>query len=300
MELTPGQHIDLPRPGLIEVLSVAFNRTVWELVRRAGRAVTADEIAARAAVPVANVQAALGHLLAAGLVKPALAVGTRRRDGFKIAHERLVIAYDGDDAAQAGIARRLRSELASHGRSVLETARAQAALHPSHASHAEPSPKSDEQAIEVHRSVHLEPHEFAELSRRMQAVHDYLEMLERNAGGRPHACNFHVTLEARPLRTPVLPTATLHVIHRKLTLGGEGSHSGSGLGGGAAARRTSVLSAREREVGEMLARGKSCPEIAGSLSVSVNTVRTITKRLYAKLGIRRRAELVNWLRGPTL
>jgi DNA-binding CsgD family transcriptional regulator len=50
----------------------------------------------------------------------------------------------------------------------------------------------------------------------------------------------------------------------------------------------------------MLARGQSCPEISSALDVSVNTVRTITKRLYAKLGVRRRAELVHWLRGPTL
>ena len=101
MELTPGQHLDLPRPGLSETLSLAFNRTVWELVRRAGRGVTADDLAARASMPVTEVQAALNALVAVGLVKPAVAIGTGRRDGYKIAHERLVLAYDRDDAAQA-------------------------------------------------------------------------------------------------------------------------------------------------------------------------------------------------------
>jgi DNA-binding CsgD family transcriptional regulator len=301
MELNPGQHLDLPRPGLFETLSLAFNRTVWELVRRAGRGVTADDLAARASMPVTEVQAALNALVAVGLVKPAVAIGTGRRDGYKIAHERLVLAYDRDDAAQASIAQKLRSEIAAHGRSVLETARAQAALHATSTESAPEAPSvRHDHAIEVHRSVHLEPQEFVELSRRMQAVQDYLEMLERSTEGRPHACNYHITLEARALQTPVLPTAMLHVVHRRMTLGSHEKPVAGVLGAPAAGRRTTVLSTREREVAEMLARGQSCPEISSALDVSVNTVRTITKRLYAKLGVRRRAELVHWLRGPTL
>jgi len=58
-----------------------------------------------------------------------------------------------------------------------------------------------------------------------------------------------------------------------------------------------VLSPRERQVGLMLASGKTRPEIAEALGVSLNTVATIGKRIYAKLGVSRRAELATRLRG---
>jgi DNA-binding CsgD family transcriptional regulator len=284
MELSPGHPLSLPRPGLTETLSVAFNRTVWELLRRSGKASTASEIAALCTAPLAEVEVALRQLGAAGLVKQALSPTTGRRDAFRIAHDRLVIAYDRENAEQSQAARELRDRLASHGRSVLDTARAHSALH-------------DDHAIEVHRSIHLDQAEFEELRRRMQAVTDYLERLEWNHAGRPHACNYHVALEARPLRAAVLPTAALHVVHHKPRAGVAHDESAKAEPG---ATRVRVLSGREREIAELLAQGRSCPEIASSLDVSVNTVRTITKRLYGKLGISRRAELVNWLRGPTL
>jgi DNA-binding CsgD family transcriptional regulator len=56
------------------------------------------------------------------------------------------------------------------------------------------------------------------------------------------------------------------------------------------------LSPRERQVAAMLAAGKTRPEIAEALGVSLNTVATIGKRIYAKLGVRRRAELASRLR----
>jgi DNA-binding CsgD family transcriptional regulator len=292
MELSPGHPLSnpsalplsLPRPGLTETLSVAFNRTVWELLRRSGKAATASEIGALCTAPLAETEAALHALMTAGLVKPALSPTTGRRDAFRIAHDRIVIAYDREDAQQSQTARELRERLASHGRSVLDTARAHGAMH-------------DDHAIEVHRSIHLDQSEFEELRRRMQAVTDYLERLEWNHAGRPHACNYHVALEARPLRATVMPTAALHVVHHK-PRAGAGQEEAAKTGPSGA--RTRVLSGREREIAELLAQGRSCPEIATSLEVSVNTVRTITKRLYGKLGISRRAELVHWLRGPTL
>ncbi len=53
------------------------------------------------------------------------------------------------------------------------------------------------------------------------------------------------------------------------------------------------LSAREAEVMELLARGHSVARIAGMLVVSENTVRTHSKRIYAKLDIHKKQELVD-------
>jgi DNA-binding NarL/FixJ family response regulator len=52
------------------------------------------------------------------------------------------------------------------------------------------------------------------------------------------------------------------------------------------------LTEREHEVLASLARGGSNAEIAGELHVSVETVRTHVKHIYAKLGARDRAQAV--------
>lgn len=53
-----------------------------------------------------------------------------------------------------------------------------------------------------------------------------------------------------------------------------------------------VLSAREREVLDRIARGKSIPAIAAELFVAPSTVKTHVQRLYEKLGVSDRAAAV--------
>ncbi|WAC92365.1 response regulator [Mycobacterium sp. Aquia_213] len=53
-----------------------------------------------------------------------------------------------------------------------------------------------------------------------------------------------------------------------------------------------VLSAREREVLNRIARGQSIPAIAGELFVAPSTVKTHVQRLYEKLGVSDRAAAV--------
>ena len=53
------------------------------------------------------------------------------------------------------------------------------------------------------------------------------------------------------------------------------------------------LSARETEVMELIARGNSVARIAEELVVSENTIRTHTKRIYAKLDIHKKQELLD-------
>lgn len=52
------------------------------------------------------------------------------------------------------------------------------------------------------------------------------------------------------------------------------------------------LSLREQEVVHLLADGKSFKEIASILMVSMNTVKTHVKRIYNKLGVHRRQEII--------
>lgn len=61
----------------------------------------------------------------------------------------------------------------------------------------------------------------------------------------------------------------------------------------AAVREQYGLSARETEVAELIARGNTVAHIAEMLVVSENTIRTHSKRIYAKLDIHKRQELID-------
>ena len=61
---------------------------------------------------------------------------------------------------------------------------------------------------------------------------------------------------------------------------------------GSAGSEVEKLSKREREVLEQLARGVPYKEIAGVLSVSIDTVRVHIKGIYGKLHVHSRGEAV--------
>jgi DNA-binding CsgD family transcriptional regulator len=65
------------------------------------------------------------------------------------------------------------------------------------------------------------------------------------------------------------------------------------------AMRRLALSPQQKEVGLLLAQGKSNPEIAGALGVSLNTANYHVKQLFAKLNTHERSEVAPKLLGVT-
>lgn len=61
---------------------------------------------------------------------------------------------------------------------------------------------------------------------------------------------------------------------------------------GAETDESGLLSAREREVLEMLAKGFYYKEIAETLGISIKTVDTYIRRIYEKLHVRSRGQAV--------
>jgi DNA-binding CsgD family transcriptional regulator/tetratricopeptide (TPR) repeat protein len=67
-------------------------------------------------------------------------------------------------------------------------------------------------------------------------------------------------------------------------------------GGTTTVRSRARLSARERQIAELLARGLSSREASQQLGIGVRTVETHVANVYEKLGLRSRLELADWLR----
>ena len=54
------------------------------------------------------------------------------------------------------------------------------------------------------------------------------------------------------------------------------------------------LTNRERQVFDLLAEGLKTEDIAEKLSITKNTVKYFTKRIYKKLGVKSKPELIIW------
>ena len=62
-----------------------------------------------------------------------------------------------------------------------------------------------------------------------------------------------------------------------------------------AAHGPATLTEREREIAELVAHGHTNKQIAAALFLSEKTVRNALTRIYAKLGVRSRTQLVRSL-----
>jgi DNA-binding NarL/FixJ family response regulator len=90
------------------------------------------------------------------------------------------------------------------------------------------------------------------------------------------------TTEARDVLTAIhLASRGMHVLPTMPS----GREAGEGMAG------PELLTPREADVLDLLRRGRSNAEIAASLHVSVETVRTHARHIYRKLGVRTRREL---------
>ena len=82
----------------------------------------------------------------------------------------------------------------------------------------------------------------------------------------------------------------LRLSRRPETPASAATHAVANTGTTTTLAETPMLSARERQILELLAQGLSNKQLARALSVSENTVKTHLGNLYAKLGVGRRTE----------
>lgn len=254
--------LDLSSSGVADLLSDFEGLALWESMHAGDGTWSAAQLAAATGFPAEVVDGSLRRLERLGLCSrgaPDAAVPS-----FRAARGPLVVTFDPADAAS-----QIR----------LATARMGLMSHLQRLSDHHASMPAAAMSRDLVATVGVDPELSAKLGREVGRIKDMLDAGSPGAGASPRAT---VSLSVRPvrggLRFPVvlLMPASDAAVGAKPTI--------------------STLSGRELEVANLLADGRTKQEIADRLGVSFSTVNTITSRIYRKLGVTRRAALVNALR----
>jgi DNA-binding CsgD family transcriptional regulator len=251
---------------------------LWEQLRRTKRPLTAQEIAERSGLEPATVQRHLDRMEGLGLAERLPRSSRRPLTCYRVTASDVVIRYRVPQ--DHGLVAEALASHSTHVQRTIET-NGHGASDDGHASW-----------LGCYAAVvALTESEAAELGRRLEAVVNYLHQLRLRPPARNEVAplaNHSVTIRSGPLEPRVLPLPTV----RFVAVGAPVPHA---AGRGPAMGARPHLSAREHQVGAAYARGLTRAQVAAELGLSENSVATFTKRLYKKLGIRRRGTLVTRL-----
>ena len=255
--------LDVSLPGVGELLADFESLALWESMHAGDGPWTPSQLARSTGFPASVVASSLERLEAHGLCGRVAAVGGHA--SFRAAPGPLVVTFDpADEASQLRLST-IRLGLMGHLQRMSDH----------HASMPAAAMSRDLVA-----TVALDPELMSRLGRKIDRVEALVTEPRSGDASLPQAS---VSLSVRPVRGGLrLPVVLLIPASD------------------AAARanpRLAALSPRELEVANSLADGRTKQEIAERLGVSFSTVNTITSRIYRKLGVSRRAALVNAMRG---
>jgi DNA-binding CsgD family transcriptional regulator len=263
-------------PGLLDVLFDPEAMAVWEQVRCSRRALALNDVAHRCSMSAPRARTMLDRLQAVGLVEMTPA-GRGRPIRWRSARDRLIVTFDLADTA-------LVAELARRG-ATFQRELFDAAVERHGAPNADPLRAWRFQAA---GNVRLLPDDLRELSRRIEAVTEFIGLLtERGrseSGDLPMFANHAILVRIEPLEGPVLPQPDIDFVAQSVA---------DRKFAARAVPARHVLTARERSVADALVGGLTRTQVASALGISVNTVGTLSLRIYRKLGVRTRLELAH-------
>jgi DNA-binding CsgD family transcriptional regulator len=282
----PAHAVDIRGDGVLELLLDTRSMAIWELLRRIQTPSTAAELSNWTRVPTTTIQASLDRLGRFGLVDSVRAGGRRKSVAYRVTQDRIVLAGTPRDPGDRALLKRFYEDRQEAFDRVFGSGTAfERSWHP------------HELFEFLCAPVSLNEIEVEELRRRLDGVLHFLKLVQAKHNGvrmkPPPRCNYYVTVRVQPLSTGVLPQPDITVAPRGQVPPARAPEPGGWRS----------LSAREREVAIALMGGSTQPEIARKLGRSPHTIGTLTRRIYRKLRIRRRAELVNVLRiidGPAV
>ena len=261
--------LDLSTPDVVELVSDFDALVVLEALRRA-RAISAPrQLEGSTGLGASVVEAQLIRLASLGLVRRTRAARGRVASGYAADQEPLVLTFDPADPQSALRSATVRLALLSHAARIAaarSVARTTVGVVPMDAKH------------------------YASLMRSHDRVDESLAEAGRGAGaatGNGRAQRYRVQLSVEPVPSGPVGLPTVMLMQRAEAGRMAERHAKPAL---------HDLSAREREVAVALGAGSTKREIAEKLGVKFSTVNTLVTRIYRKLGVTRRAQLVNVIR----
>ncbi len=265
----------------------------WEVLRRAATPMGVQELSEACRTDEEEMQRSLDLLVEAGLAVRLRATTRVRKITYRSVAEHVVIKVNRADPEQASFMTLGLSRIRAYSRGLVDSVRPEAL-------------DARVQGLQLSGCLSLmltveEAEELKRVLRQAWAVlgeYSKRAWLGQRGEGRPEGTvqpsdadaaertrfPFHVSLEFHPLdATPLpLPEATswsAESVAKEVEF--------------VATAPAAVLSPRELEVARLLASGRSRPEIARALRLSLNTIGSMTRRIYAKLSVRNRAEFTS-------
>ena len=258
---------------------------IWELIRVQDAPVTLQQLVSATGLAGVTVQEHVDELVRQGLLRPVRARKPRKQVGWRTARERIVIGFD---EGSPEIERRLREwaerSFAEWSNTVQHLADTDTTT-------------GDGSALHFFGLDHLAAVDLDELQRRIRSVCDYWRMLgaktsgtpSMNGGVRERRCNHAVHIRMQPLKNgPLALPHVQFVTNREIERAMRSPNGTVSLNG---------LAPRERAVARAMALGNSCKQVAAQLGISSNTVGTLAKRAFAKMGVRKASELAARMAG---
>jgi DNA-binding CsgD family transcriptional regulator len=268
--------LDPTLPAVAAFVTDDLALSIWEMLRRFQRPTTIADLAQACDLPHDRVQAVIDAALEIGLARRLPAGKGHPRIRFEATGDRILLEVDPASEPIRALLASCYRRFADESRRCVEESMADAA--------------NGRRGVPAMASItHLtldegEARELIELFKPIDAfVARMSEKHDRDAAGSPRRCNYHIALHVAPVSLERLPPARMTFAEK-----GKADKVESDLAG----RSSHMLSPRERTVATMLARGGTIKAVAEQLGLSTSTVRTLCERLYRKLGVRRRAQLV--------
>lgn len=270
--------LDIAAPGIIALLLDDHTMGTWEIARRFGRPVSEVDLAEALGKPVRSITTTMIRLEGHGLVSRERASPRMPRGGWRVTHDRVLLAYDRASPQHRALADRMITEYSRRSRRLLDAP-----------SKALPGDVWEKRAF---TTEHLDEHELQELRTICGSLDAFMARVGAKYDGRPKVApamsNYCIALHVIPVSEPMPPPARIQMVPKDRV----DSKAAQGLDSG-----MRELSPRERDVVRLLCTGKTRAQVAHELGITEATVRTLATRCYRKLGISGRRELATRVLG---
>lgn len=267
--------LDLSTPDVVEFISDFDALIVLEALRRAHAIASPRQLEGATGLSAGVIETQLARLASFGLVRRTRGTRGRVSTGYSTSQDPLVLTFDPADPQSALRTATVRLSLLSHAARIAaarSVARTTVGVLP------------------------MDAKQYASLMRSHDRVDESLAAAKHvvgsgngngNGNGNGRAPRYRVQMSVEPVASGTVALPTVMLMQRAEA-------------GRMAERQERPalrdLSTREREVAEALGAGSTKREIAEKLGVKFSTINTLVTRIYRKLSVTRRAQLVNIIR----